>query len=158
MYRLKQGEQQPKCSLTASASSVGRSANDLSASSRGQPVRSGLGKASERYERAKSRNSRSSKGFRFFLGVLTLESTFGASRTAYFRDAFPQLRAQIPAQFAQRLAKARLCHMGRNAICSSNLFPRVSFSSPVKHVSRYRVTSGQNFIHQDLQFQLLGGI
>src|SRR5256885_70552 len=51
-YRLKQGEQVLKCSVSFAPLSVGLNARDRSAESCGQPSRFGLGKASERYERA----------------------------------------------------------------------------------------------------------
>jgi hypothetical protein len=92
VYAVKHGEQQVKCSPVDGSLCIGRIANNLSASSDGQPTRLGFGKASDKYERAKSSNSLSfSKAVRSLIRVLTLQDLAAGHRPFISTQAFSGL-------------------------------------------------------------------
>src|ERR1700704_3550018 len=92
MYAVKHGEQQVKCSPVDGSLCIGRIANNLSASSDGQLMRLGFGKASDRYESAKSSNSLSfSKTLRSLIRVLTVQDLAAGHRPFISTQAFSGL-------------------------------------------------------------------
>ena len=92
MYAAKHGEQQVKCSPVDGSLCIGRIANNLSASSDGQPMRLGFGKASDRNESAKSSNSLSfSKTLRSLIRVLTVQDLAAGHRPFISTQAFSGL-------------------------------------------------------------------
>ena len=92
MYAVKHGEQEVKCSPVDGSLCIGRVANNLSASSDGQPMRLGFGKTSDKYERAKSSNSLIFlEALRSFIRVLTVQDLAAGHRPFISTQAFSGL-------------------------------------------------------------------
>ena len=135
MYAVKHGEQQVKCSPVNGSLCIGRIANNLSASSDGQPMRLGFGKASGKYERANSSNFRSfSTALRSLIRVLTVQDLAAGSIARSFQ-------AKPSSDPLECLAEARFSCMRRDSIHFTDFFPRKSLTTTVKHIACNRIAS-----------------
>ena len=149
MYAVKHGEQEVKCSPVDGSLCIGRVANNLSASSDGQPMRLGFGKTSDRYERAKSSNSLHSRRRCVLLFVFSLFKTL---QRAIARSFQPK-----PSPDSLKcLAEARFSCMRRDSIHFTDFFPRKSLATTVKHIACNRIASRQELTDKYLRFQISG--
>ena len=149
MYAVKHGEQQVKCSPVNGSLCIGRIANNLSASSDGQPMRLGFGKASGKYERANSSNFRSfSTALRSLIRVLTVQDLARAIARSFQPKPSPDS--------LKCLAEARFSCMRRDSIYFADFFPRKPLTTTVKHIACNRIASRQELADKYLRFQITG--